>query len=148
MPMAFVRRVALAIPVLGLVVACGDGFAGPGESVLTGQFGAADLTVEFLATHAGVEFTQACGSYFVSAEAAELGIEGGFRARGRWHSGGGGFTTHTEGATLHGQLAMAGGVQTITITLVLDDAAATVDPLTVTLRRAEHYAGPSDVCPA
>ncbi len=131
--------------VLGLG-ACNDGPAGPDDPVLVGQFGAADVTVELLATRAGVELVSACGDYFVSDDAALLDGSGGFEVDGSYHYAGP-FIGGSADATLSGHVAGGGGFETVTVTLLIGGGGATVDPLVLTLRRGEHFEGEVLPCP-
>jgi len=137
-------KFCLAI-VLGLS-ACSDGPAGPGDDVLVGQFGAADVTVELLATHAGVELVSACGDYFVSDDAARLGGSGSFEVDGEYHYAGP-FIGGPADATLSGHVAGVGVFETVTVTLLIGGGGPTVDPLVLTLRRGEQFAGEPLPCP-
>lgn len=136
--------VSILLAALAFASACRDGLAGPGEPVLIGQFGAADLTLELLATHAGVELSQGCGSYFVSDRPATLDGAGAFRVRGEQHQIA---AVGTARGTLSGVVRDADGVETVTLTLLFDEAGPLADPLVVTLRRDEHYEGPELPCP-
>lgn len=136
-------RAALAI--LFLSSGCDEGIAGPQDHVLLGQFGAADLTVELLATHAGVELAHGCGDYFASNRAAALDADGDFRVRGEWHRALGGVGS-TKGATLSGRARTEGGTETVTVSVVVDGPGESGDLLVQTLRRGEHYTGPLLPC--
>jgi hypothetical protein len=139
-------RIALVIAALvGFGAACSDGPAGPGDDVLVGQFGAADLTMELLATHAGLEISFGCGDYFVSDDAAILDDEGRFSVNGefRYRAPGEG---HAERGRVSGFHSIGIGGQSVTLTF--GEGGATVDPLVVTLRRGERYEGLPLPCPA
>jgi len=140
------RVAPTALAMLLLSAGCGEGIAGPRDNVLLGQFGAADLTVELLATHAGVELAHACGDYFASTRAAALDADGDFRVRGEWHRALEGVGS-AEGATLSGRARIEGGIETVTVSVVVDGPGESADLLVLTLRRAEHYAGPPLPCP-
>ncbi len=130
---------------IGLGAACSDGPAGPEENVLVGQFGAADLTIELLATHAGLEIAFGCGDYFVSDDAAILDDEGRFSVSGefRYRAPGEG---HSERGRVSGFHSIGPGGESVTVTF--GEGGATVDPLVVTLRRGERYEGLPLPCPA
>ena len=130
------RMIGLASALLA-IGGCGDNVAGPSDNVLVGQFGRSDLPTELLATRAGVELDQICGSYFVSGQPAVLGADGTFRVHGRYHHGGLINIPGTEGATLTGTASFAGSAS-VTITLTFDDAGAAGDPFTATLTRGER----------
>ena len=134
---------AATIAALTFLGACSDGVAGPSVPVLVGQFGAADMAVELLATHAGIELSQPCGAYFAADRPARLGANGEFRVPGRSYRGLG---IRTEDATLSGRTEVADGVETVTLTVVPDGPGASADLLVLTLRRSEHYAGPELPC--
>ena len=139
-------RIAFVIAALiGLSSACTDGPAGPDDDVLVGQFGAADLTMELLATHAGLEIAFGCGDYFVSDDAAVLDDEGRFSVDGefRYRAPGEG---HAERGRVSGFHAI--GIEGQSVTLTFGEGGATVDPLVVTLRRGERYEGLPLPCPA
>ena len=139
------RVAPAALAVLLLSTGCDEDIAGPRDHVLLGQFGAADLTVELLATHAGIELAHACGDYFASTRAAALDSDGDFRVRGEWHRALGGVGS-TEGATLSGRARTEGGIETVTVTMVVDGPGESGDLLVLTLRRGEHYTGPLLPC--
>jgi hypothetical protein len=131
------HRMTIATSAL-LLSACGDRIAGPNEPVLVGQYGRPDLPTELLATRAGVELDQICGSYFASGQPARLAADGSFEVHGRYHHGGLiNIPGDDEGATLTGTANLA-GPQTVTITLTFDAAGAAGDPFTATLTRGEH----------
>jgi len=127
----------------GLGTACTDGPAGPGDGVLLGQFGAADLTMELLATHAGIEITFGCGDYFASEDAAVLDDEATFAVDGRFHYR---HTGDSNAGTLSGFVTSGVGGQSVTFSFGEGSTAA--DPLVVTLRRGERYTGLPLPCPA
>jgi hypothetical protein len=126
---------------------CGGGPAGPEDQVLVGQFGAADVTIELLATRAGVELVSVCGDYFISDDAALLDESRTFEVAGTYH-----YTGPVVGgpadATLSGYLASSGLFETVTVTLLIGGGGPTVDPLVLTLRRGHHYEGLPLPCPA
>lgn len=139
-------RLALVVAALiGLGAACSDGPAGPDDDVLVGQFGAADLTMELLATRAGLEISFGCGDYFISDDAAILDDEGRFSVNGefRYRAPGEG---HAERGRVSGIRSIGIGGQSVTLTF--GEGGATVDPLVVTLRRGESYDGLPLPCPA
>ena len=126
-----------------LGAACSDGPTGPDHDVLVGQFGAADLTMELIATHAGVEITFGCGDYFASDDAAILDDEATFAVDGRFHYR---RTGASDAATLSGFLTTGIGGQSVTFTF--GEGGTSADPLVVTLRRGERYTGLPLPCPA
>ena len=137
--------VLLALASLG---ACSEGPAGPGEPVLTGQFGAADQTIELLATRAGIELQLGCGSYFASDDPALVDEEGGFEVEGEFHQGGPPtIGDATVEATLSGAVANGADFDLVTIQLLISGGGSTVDPLFVTLHRDQHFEGAPAVCP-
>lgn len=136
-------RIGLLVVLVGLGTACDDGPAGPDDQVVIGQFGAADLTMELLATHAGVEISFGCGDYFASDEAAVLDDEERFEVDGRFHYRGPGTS---DGGTVSGFLTRGVGGESVTLTF--GEGGSTVDPLVVTLRRGERYSGLPLPCPA
>ena len=131
------RTIALAGAV-ALFSACSDKVAGPTDPVLVGQYGRPDLPTELLATRAGVELDQICGSDFVSGQPVRLAADGSFEVHGRYHHGGlANIGADDEGATLTGTANFA-GPETVTITLTFDAADDTSDPFTATLTRGQH----------
>ena len=122
-----------------------DGPAGPDEDVLTGQFGAVDVTMELLATHAGLEISLGCGDYFVSDRAAELDDDGRFAVDGEFH-----YRAPPPGRSVEGSISgfLAPGLAGGSVTLTFGEGGSAVDPLVVTLRRGEHYEGLPLLCPA
>jgi hypothetical protein len=139
------RRALLAAAIITIGAACTDGPAGPDDDVLIGQFGAADLTIELLGTHAGLEISFGCGDHFVSDDAAILDDEGRFAVEGefRYRAPGEG---HAERGRVSGFHSVGVGGESVTLTF--GEGGATVDPLVVALRRGEHYEGLPLPCPA
>ncbi|MGE5927889.1 MAG: hypothetical protein ACM357_11085 [Gemmatimonadota bacterium] len=139
------RRALVTAALLGLGAGCSGGPAGPDENVLVGQFGASDLTMELLATHAGLDIALGCGDYFVSDEPAILDEEGRFSVAGdfRYRAPGEG---HSEPGRVSGFHSIGIGGESVTLTF--GEGGATVDPLVVTLRRGERYEGLPLPCPA
>ncbi len=136
-------RAALAILV---VTACGDGLAGPADSVLIGQFGIATMPIELLATHAGIELDLDCGRYFASSESALLAPDGSFRLRGRYHAGS--FVIPSElGATISGAVGSQSQPGTVSVTLTLDGSGPLADPFSITLTRGVRFEGQPQACP-
>lgn len=122
---------------------CNDGPAGPDEDVLIGQFGATDLTMELLATHAGVEITFGCGAYFASDDPAVLDDEATFAVDGRFHYR---HTDDSDAGTLSG--FVTSGVDGLSVTFTFGESGTASDPIVVTLRRGERYTGLPLPCPA
>lgn len=141
------QRITLPLAAIALLLtACGDGLAGPGDSVLVGQYGKSDQQAELLATRAGIELDLACGSYFASAQPAVLSADGSFLVHGSHHFGG--FSNlGASDATLSGRTGIRGAVPTVTITLTFDGSPVT-DPFTVTLARGVVFTGVYPPCPA
>ena len=136
---------AIVAAVLFAAACSSDGPAGPDGPVLTGQFGSADEAVELLATRAGVELDDECGSYFVSETPLAPAADGSFRVRGRVGSP---FSVGTGSATLSGQATYGASGTTLVLTVTIDDARPPAVWLSVTLARGTHYSGPTIYCPA
>lgn len=133
------------IPLILLGAACSDGIAGPDDHVLVGQFGAADLTMELLATHAGLEIAFGCGDYFASDDAAVLDDEERFAVEGAFR-----YRRPGDGRTERGRVSgfLSAGPVGKSVTLTFGEGGTAADPLVVTLRQGEHYEGPPLPCPA
>ena len=121
---------------------CSEGPAGPDDDVLIGQFGATDVTMELLATHAGVEITFGCGDYFASDDPAVLDDEAAFAVNGRFHYR---HTGHSDAGTLSG--FVSSGVHGRSVTFTFGEGGTAADPFVVTLRRGERYTGLPLPCP-
>ena len=136
-----IRIMIAALVCLG--AACTDGPAGPDVDVLIGQFGATDVTMELLATHAGVEITFGCGDYFASDEPAVLDDQAAFAVEGRFHYR---HTGDSDAGTLSG--FATSGVDGLAVTFTFGEGGTAADPIVVTLRRGERYTGLPLPCPA